>query len=86
MSVYWSLYEKRSKLVCIGIPCLPSDALQLQVPIKDDLKSMSTKVEVNERGSALGCGCKPACFTHDYEMSTETMPLTRKEPHFPNPG
>ena len=82
LSVGASLYEQRSELVCIGIPCLPSDALQ--VPIKDDLKSMSAKVEVNERGSALGC--KPACFTHDYEMSTETMPLTKKEPHFPNPG
>ena len=56
----------------------------LGVPIKDDLKSMSGKFEVSERESDLGC--KPACLTQDYEMSTETMPLTKKEPHFPNPG
>ena len=66
----------------IGIPCLPSDALQVPVK-KDDLKSMSGKLEVIEERGALVC--KPACLTYDYEMSTESMPLTKKEPHFPNP-
>ena len=60
---------------------MPADALQ--VPIEDNLRSMSEKVEVYEGRSVLGC--KPACLTHDYEMLTEMMPLTRKEPHFPNP-
>ena len=60
---------------------MPADALQL--PIEDNLRSMSEKVEVYEGRSALGC--KPSCLTHDYEMLTETMPLTRKQPHFTNP-
>ena len=65
----------------LGTQCLPADALQ--VPIEDNLRSMSGKVEVSEGRRALGC--KPACLTHDYDMLMETMPLTRKEPHFPNP-
>ena len=60
---------------------MPADALQ--VPIEEKLGSMSEKMDVYEGRSALGC--RPACLTYDYEMVTETMPLTRKEPHFPNP-
>ena len=76
------MVKQTSQLVCVGISCLPSDALQ--VPIKENLKSMSGKVEVNEKESVEAC--KSACLTYDYDMSTETMPLIRKEPHFPNPG